>query len=980
MVKRSASSGSARRTRQTSRAAESSASKDDSISEIYRDMLVEARSTAWDQQDDSRATKRRRVGERAAVSYDLTSESQEPSEAVEQAADKPPQTVYDIDASDESEVDDWEDVEIQTAIPVHESGPSESTSRPDDVSLEITLDKPGAKDKQKATLRRKPVSAAEKKWRLDIHKVHLLCLLSHVQLRNSWCNDVKVQRILKRMLSKHTVLCLNPKEDLPQFTRSTTFADGLKQASETFRRRFKITASGMKRSYWLDNLDAVQGSIGLPNSAEILLSKEDFLKQAESMEGSRDLGAQLFCAMLRAVNVDVRLVCSLQSLPFSGVAKGELPAKHNKEYIVIPDDNSRASSATSGMSTPDTPRVQETPPQRMRRLGQPRFSPGPSKAPKPKSTPVTYSPIVSESSYPIFWVEAFNEAMQKWVAVDPLVTNTLGKPSRFEPPASDRYNSMSYVIAFEEDGSARDVTKRYTKSFNSKTRKTRVECTKDGEQWWERTMEFLAKPFLDDRDQLEVGELTAKAAAEGMPRNVQDFKNHPVYALERHLHRNEIIYPRREIGKVGPSKLSMDKKSQPLESVYRRSDVHVVKSADGWYRQGRCIKAGEQPLKRVPNLRNKMNVDADNDEDIDSEVSQETPMYAAFQTEVYKPPPIVNNTVPKNAYGNIDVYVPSMVPEGGFHLKQIDAARAAKILGLDYADAVTGFQFKGRHGTAVIQGIVASVEYREALLAVINCLEDDRAQAEQNRRMMVALHMWRRLLLKLRIAERVQSYAVEGEDLDETKKSAVETSEADFEANGGGFLPEWDCRGENPPAVSELGLNSASNVGPMTRNAHDDSATTHGDEPGEYLDGGFFASESSPRKSSLNRAGTVGSQNDSSSTSRYRLVVIPKEESSNEIPQTTTSAPQSHPTPLSPMQLPQTPDVSANHPLTPAKEFCPASPQYASNVDRSVSVEEISGLPDLIHNDSDSEFDDQNSMISHDPDDEDAEPEWLLSD
>jgi xeroderma pigmentosum group C-complementing protein len=52
-------------------------------------------------------------------------------------------------------------------------------------------------------------------------------------------------------------MCLNPNPALPQFTRSTTFADGLKQAAEAFRQRYKITAPGMRRPYWIENLEAV---------------------------------------------------------------------------------------------------------------------------------------------------------------------------------------------------------------------------------------------------------------------------------------------------------------------------------------------------------------------------------------------------------------------------------------------------------------------------------------------------------------------------------------------------------------------------------------------------------------------------------------------------------------------------------------------------------------------------------------------------
>lgn len=56
----------------------------------------------------------------------------------------------------------------------------------------------------------------------------------------------------------------------------------------------------------------------------------------------------------------------------------------------------------------------------------------------------------NESQYPVYWVEAWNVATQKWIPVDPLVTNSVGSVGKFEPPQVDPDNSMSYVVAFEE--------------------------------------------------------------------------------------------------------------------------------------------------------------------------------------------------------------------------------------------------------------------------------------------------------------------------------------------------------------------------------------------------------------------------------------------------------------------------------------------------------------------------------------------------
>ena len=58
------------------------------------------------------------------------------------------------------------------------------------------------------------------------------------------------------------------------------------------------------------------------------------------------------------------------------------------------------------------------------------------------------------------------------------------------------------------------------------------------------------------------------------------------------------------------------------------------------------------------------------------------------------PPPVQDGKVPRNGFGNCDIYVDSMIPKGGVHLPLKGSAKVAKKLGIDYADAVTGFEFK----------------------------------------------------------------------------------------------------------------------------------------------------------------------------------------------------------------------------------------------------------------------------------------------
>jgi xeroderma pigmentosum group C-complementing protein len=93
-----------------------------------------------------------------------------------------------------------------------------------------------------------------------------------------------------------------------------------------------------------------------------------------------------------------------------------------------------------------------------------------------------------------------------------------------------------------------------------------------------------------------------------------------------------------------------------------------------------------------------------------------------------------------------------------------EASRAARLLGINYAAALTGFEFRGRHGTAILKGIVVATEYREAIEAIIEGFMDEKAQIEEEARMLASLKMWKRFLVGLRIKERVDTYEVVGED------------------------------------------------------------------------------------------------------------------------------------------------------------------------------------------------------------------------
>ena len=102
-----------------------------------------------------------------------------------------PQIVTDSEA-DDSDLD-FEDVGLD------QSATKDTQEDSDILDVSVEVGGKGTPSKPVAT-RRKPVTTAERRERLAVHKVHLLLLLFHAHIRNSWCNSQQVE------VSLHTSL------------------------------------------------------------------------------------------------------------------------------------------------------------------------------------------------------------------------------------------------------------------------------------------------------------------------------------------------------------------------------------------------------------------------------------------------------------------------------------------------------------------------------------------------------------------------------------------------------------------------------------------------------------------------------------------------------------------------------------------------------------------------------------------------------
>ena len=332
------------------------------VPDVYSDMLAEAVSSPTRKSEDGTPIKRRRVGGRIVIQDVNENVSHQPEHSISTGEHKgiddlfeepapTPQHIEQSESEDSADSDeDFEDVDLGSNVKEPGSSDHEVEEQGD---LKLVLGGNNQETSKSMQVRRKPITSVEKKLRSEIHKLHLCSLLVHVYLRNHWCNDKMVHSALRSILTKRTVSYLSPDETNSQFQRSRSFMDGLTQASDAFRAEFNITARGMSKPLWADSPETL-ALLQPPEDIDLPMQKTDFLSAAGKLKGSRDVGAQLFCAMLRAAGVDARLVCSILPLPFQPSQKVTLPQvmryssrlPHKKSRRATPEQHSEADAGS----------------------------------------------------------------------------------------------------------------------------------------------------------------------------------------------------------------------------------------------------------------------------------------------------------------------------------------------------------------------------------------------------------------------------------------------------------------------------------------------------------------------------------------------------------------------------------------------------------------------------------------------------------
>ncbi|ESO84377.1 hypothetical protein LOTGIDRAFT_132355, partial [Lottia gigantea] len=326
------------------------------------------------------------------------------------------------------------------------------------------------------------------------------------------------------------------------------------------------------------------------------------------------------------------------------------------------------------------------------------------------------------------WIEIYLQEENQWICVD-CIREVVNKPYDIESTAT---YPLHYCLAYSNDGSIKDVTPRFASDWLSTTRKLRTDS-----DWWRETLQtYRSQEEQNEQDDEHIKDQLIKRP---LPTSIGQFKSHPLYVLQRHLLKFEAIYPDTAIP-VGYIR---------GEPIYARECVHVLHSRENWMKEGRAVRIGEEPYKMVKS-RPKWKKPKENPDALDLEI------FGEWQTDIYIPPPAVNGKIPRNEYGNVELFKPWMLPGGTVHLQVQGLNRIAKKLGIDCVAAMVGWDYHGGFSHALLEGFVVCEDQKDILMAAWDEDQEIQKQREMEKIEKRVLGNWKLLTRGLLIKERLQ--------------------------------------------------------------------------------------------------------------------------------------------------------------------------------------------------------------------------------
>jgi xeroderma pigmentosum group C-complementing protein len=594
--------------------------------------------------------------------------------------------------------DDWQEVSDAVISTDEEELLNQHHASLPAEGISVELDHPRTKKRkqEKADLERKRANRNKKLVQELRHKSHFLCLFARGFYLNDCTLDQTVQAI---SLSHISFLCPDSFcRKSPQVNRQL-FTNLLKYFTDYFQ---------------LETGSAVQDDRhDLQRLISCLTSKSTT---------SSTVYVMAFISVLRAVRTfhklkyDVRLCLPIRPVPIKacGLIRSEKEKERAKPVKETKVNGKSGRKSRRGMlSSDDEDDDVIIEPQKVTK--------------KRKSA----GAVSSMKAVPL-WAEVYLPREGQWVCVE-VVNGLFDEPLKIEKTFDEPFN---YVIAYDDVGIVKEVSCRYaekalTPSFN------RLRAEKN---WVEETISFFKPITKSARESDEDKQLIGMMSSRPMPKTVGEFKSHPLYVLKRHVLVYEAIFP--------PDAQPVDHFRE--EPVYSRSCVKPVRSKEFWKRKARVLKPDVYPYKVVKG-RKKWDKYA---EKYITDIPKE--LFGFWQTDPYEPPVASGGKVPRNEFGNVELFQPSMLPIGCIHLRLPALARVANKLGIDCVPAVIGFDNAKAGVVPVMDGYVVCEEFKEVLLAAYAEEQDIARRKREAQRVQRVMANWRRLTRALIIRERLK--------------------------------------------------------------------------------------------------------------------------------------------------------------------------------------------------------------------------------
>ena len=394
-----------------------------------------------------------------------------------------------------------------------------------------------------------------------------------------------------------------------------------------------------------------------------------------------------------------------------------------------------------------------------------------------------------------FWIELYCPSKECWIHVDP-INNLVDAPHTYE--SLKPRHTFSYVLAAyppvsgagfgfaSGSGSAMalpymselsrvildDVTARYEVG-SALLARGRLD-----EQWWESTLQSLSAPRSSAYDRrIHEAEQSSFQASKStslaeLPTTAAALKKHPLYISLDQVKKFEMLRPGAPIA----ARTTVAKQQVAL---YWRKDVHILHTAERWVREKRQVRedqvgkpskvvksqtmAGRKKRKIMQYARamqgdfDRLSLDAAV-QDIATSSSastsastipdddEQSALYGIWQTDPWTPPVVKDGLVPRNARGQVDLWTATHLPVGCVHLPYPRIAAIARKLGVDYAEAMVGFEVRGGRSIPKFDGIVVIERNAGWVLDAYREKEAELKEKEDKKRWERVSFNWRRLV------------------------------------------------------------------------------------------------------------------------------------------------------------------------------------------------------------------------------------------